>query len=102
LWTWTQTALGRFWSANLMLREKHRLITTGPYAKIRHPLYLAMIGWSAGLALVAANWVFLALALVVSSVFILRVPREEQMLLDQFGEEYRSYMDRTGSVFPRL
>jgi protein-S-isoprenylcysteine O-methyltransferase Ste14 len=102
LWTWTQAALGRLWSANLMLREKHRLITTGPYARIRHPLYLAMIGWSAGLALVAANWVFLALALVVSSVFIVRVPREEQMLLDQFGDGYRSYMERTGGFFPRL
>lgn len=102
LWVWTQHALGTMWSPNLMLRKEHRLVTTGPYARIRHPLYAAMIGWSSGLALVAANWVFLVLALLVSTVFIFRVPREEQMLLGQFGEEYRQYMGRTGGLFPKL
>ncbi len=102
LWTWSQTALGTRWSANLMLRKGHTLITTGPYARIRHPLYTAMTGWSAGLALVSANWIFIVVAAVVTSVFFLRVPREEQMLLTQFGEEYREYMQRTGRFFPRL
>jgi protein-S-isoprenylcysteine O-methyltransferase Ste14 len=38
--TWTHAALGRFWSAQLQLRAAHRLITSGPYARIRHPMYL--------------------------------------------------------------
>jgi protein-S-isoprenylcysteine O-methyltransferase Ste14 len=101
-WTWTQIALGTRWSPNLMLRKEHTLVTTGPYSRIRHPLYAAMTGWSTGLALLAANWVFLALAVIVSSVFIVRVPKEEKMLLEEFGEEYQSYMRRTGSFFPRL
>jgi protein-S-isoprenylcysteine O-methyltransferase Ste14 len=102
LWIWSQIALGTLWSANLMLRKTHTLITSGPYAAIRHPLYVGMIGWSVGLALVAANWILVAVAAVVSSVFVLRVPKEEQMLLEKFGVEYREYIRRTGSFFPKL
>jgi protein-S-isoprenylcysteine O-methyltransferase Ste14 len=102
LWTWAQVALGALWSPNLMLRKGHRLITTGPYARIRHPLYAGMIGWSYGLGLVSANWIFVILAALVSSVFVLRIPREERMLAEEFGEEYRGYARRTGSLFPRL
>jgi protein-S-isoprenylcysteine O-methyltransferase Ste14 len=102
LWTWAQVALGALWSPNLMLRKGHRLITTGPYARIRHPLYAGMIGWSYGLGLVSANWIFVILAALVSTVFVLRIPREERMLVKEFGEEYRNYALRTGSIFPKL
>ncbi len=101
LWTWTQAALGTMWSAQLQLREEHRLVTTGPYARMRHPLYTAMCIWSIGVALVTANWVFMAMAVMVMAVFVTRVPREEQMMIDQFGDEYRQYMKRTGRLFPR-
>ncbi len=55
LWMWTQAALGKEWSPQLQLRGEHHLVTTGPYARVRHPLYTAMLGWGVGVALVTAN-----------------------------------------------
>ena len=101
LWTWTQAALGTMWSAQLQLREQHCLVATGPYARMRHPLYTAMCVWSIGVALVTANWVFAALAAMVMAVFFTRVPREEHMMIEQFGDEYREYMTRTGKFWPK-
>lgn len=101
-WTWTQVVLRENWSPQLHLREKHQLITTGPYAYIRHPMYAAISGFGLGLALVSANWILLALAAMVIVGLVFRVPQEEKMLIEEFGEAYREYMQHTGSWFPRL
>ena len=100
-WIWTQAALGKQWSPQLQLREEHHLVTTGPYARIRHPLYTAMIGYGVGVALVTANWVFVAFALMVVVGSIARAPKEEEMMLQEFGEEYKAYIQRTGRFFPK-
>jgi len=101
LWTWAQASLGKEWSPQLQLREKHRLVTTGPYTRIRHPLYTAMIGYGTSLALVTANWIFVVLAVVMIVGLFARVPKEEQMMIKEFGEEYKAYMQRTGRFLPR-
>ncbi len=100
-WTWTQVALGKEWSPQLQLREEHHLVTTGPYARIRHPLYTAMLGYGTSLALVTANWVFVALAVAMIAGLFARVPREEQMMIEEFGEQYKAYMQKTGRFFPK-
>jgi len=100
-WAWTQVALGKEWSPQLQLREEHHLVTTGPYARIRHPLYTAMIGYGTSLALVTANWVFVVLAVAMIAGLFARVPKEEQMMIEEFGEEYKAYMQRTGRFFPK-
>jgi protein-S-isoprenylcysteine O-methyltransferase Ste14 len=102
LYAWAQDTLGKEWSPHLQMRDKHYLITTGPYARIRHPIYLALIGFLAGIALVSANWFFIALLLVSIVVLGLRIPKEEQMLNEEFGEEYQAYMQKTGSLFPKF
>lgn len=100
-WARTQVALGKEWSPQLQLREEHHLVTTGPYARIRHPLYTAMIGYGTSLALVTANWVFVVLTVVVIAGLFARVPQEEQMMIKEFGKEYQAYMQRTGRFFPK-
>ena len=100
-WTWTQFALGKDWSPQLQLRTNHHLVTTGPYTHIRHPMYTAITGFGVGLALVGANWIFVALTLLVIAGLALRIPKEEKMLINEFGDEYRSYMQRTGSLYPK-
>ncbi len=100
LWTWTHVELGRFWSAQLQLRTSHRLVTSGPYSRIRHPMYTAILGWAMSLGFVIANWVPFFLAACAVVFFVARVPREEQMMLEQFSDEYREYMKRTGRFFP--
>jgi len=101
-WTWTQINLDTQWSAQLQLRREHQLVTTGPYAHIRHPLYTAMCGWGAALALLTANWIFVALTVLSIAGTLARVPKEEQMMLEAFGDEYKTYMLRTGRFFPRV
>jgi len=100
-WSWTQVALGKEWSPQLQLRKEHHLVTTGPYARIRHPLYTAMIGYGTSLALVTANWLFIIFAIIAAGLTFARVPKEEQMMIEEFGEEYKTYMQRTGRFFPK-
>jgi protein-S-isoprenylcysteine O-methyltransferase Ste14 len=101
LLAWSQHELGRLWSSQLQLRSVHRLVTSGPYARVRHPLYTAICGWAIGVALLTASWLFAGLAGVVCLLLPGRVPREEAMMLEQFGEEYRAYMKRAGRFFPK-
>lgn len=102
LWR-AHAGLGRNWSPTLQIIESHSLVTDGVYRHIRHPIYAAV--WLMGLAqfLLLANWIAgPARLLLFLPVYLVRVPREEQMLLDHFGNEYRVYMDQTGAVIPRL
>jgi protein-S-isoprenylcysteine O-methyltransferase Ste14 len=101
LYAWSQATLGKAWSPHLQMREEHQLVTTGPYARIRHPIYLALIGFLTGIALVTANWFFIVLLVVSIVVLALRIPKEEQMMVEDFGEEYKVYMQRTGRLFPK-
>ena len=101
LYGWSQATLGKAWSPHLQMRDEHILITSGPYARLRHPMYLAMILYLTGIALCTANWFFIILLIVSIVVLALRIPKEEQMMIESFGEEYKNYLKRTGMLFPR-
>lgn len=95
--------IGRNWSASLQIMEGHSLVTDGVYRRIRHPTYAAVWLWGIAQPLLLHNWIAgFAHLVLFAPVYLLRVPREEQMMLDHFGEEYREYMERTGRVIPRL
>ncbi len=93
--------LGRNWSYTLELRKDHQLITDGVYKHVRHPMYAASLMWVLPQGLLLHNWIagFSPLLSLVAMVF-LRMPHEEQMMLDYFGEEYKAYMKRTGRLLP--
>jgi len=93
--------LGTNWSVTLEVRERHRLITQGIYRRIRHPMYSALGLYGAAHALVIPNWVAGPSNLVAFAVlFALRVRAEERMMLEQFGDEYTTYMERTKRLVP--
>jgi protein-S-isoprenylcysteine O-methyltransferase Ste14 len=102
LYGWAQATLGKEWSPHLQMRQEHDLVTWGPYARIRHPIYLALIGFLLGIALVTANWFFIGLLVVSVVVLALRIPKEEQMMIEDFGQAYVEYMARTGRLIPKL
>ena len=94
--------LGDSWSVTLELNANHRLVTRGVYRFVRHPMYLSFVVLGIGQALLLANWIAgLAGLASVALLVIVRVPREERMMIEQFGDEYREYMRRTGGVLPR-
>jgi protein-S-isoprenylcysteine O-methyltransferase Ste14 len=101
-WTWTQVILDMQWSAQLQLTEEHHLITTGPYKRIRHPLYAGMFGWCVALPLLTANWIFVAVSTLTILGLLWRVPKKEEMTVEAFGDEYKDYIVRTGRFFPKL
>ena len=101
-WTWVQVTLDTQWSPQLQLTRDHRLVTTGPYARIRHPLYSGMCGWFVSLSLLTANWIFVAACCLTVIGLLWRIPKEEQMMIEAFGDEYKGYMQRTGRFFPKL
>ena len=102
LWAWAQMSLGKEWSPQLQLRRKHRLVTVGPYKRIRHPIYTAMLGWGISVAVLTANWFFVFLAVFMIAFLMRRAPIEEKMMIEEFGEEYREYMRSTGRFFPKI
>jgi protein-S-isoprenylcysteine O-methyltransferase Ste14 len=95
--------LGLNWSPTLEIREKHTLITRGIYSVIRHPMYASQLLWSVAQILLLQNWIagFSSL-LVFFPFYFMRVPAEERLMLEQFGDQYRSYMQKVGGVFPKL
>ncbi len=95
--------LGRNWSPSLEVTQEQKLVTEGIYHTLRHPIYSAMFLLTIAQALLLQNWLA-GLAGFVSyiPIFLTRIPREEQMMLDQFGEQYREYQKHTGRILPRL
>lgn len=95
--------LGDAWSPEIEVQREQQLVTTGVFSRIRHPMYAAHLLWSVAQPLLLWNWIAGWLALLAFlPVYLLRAPREEQMMLAEFGEEYRAYAARTGSIIPRL
>jgi len=95
--------LGANWSISLELRKGHRLVDHGVYRRVRHPMYAAIWLWNIAQVLLLQNWLAGWSALVSFAVlYAVRTPREEQMMCEAFGDEYRTYMKRTGRLFPRL
>ncbi len=95
--------LGRNWSDSLEVREQHKLVTDGLYRYVRHPMYTAFFMWALAQALLLPNWIAGPAGLVGFGIlFLFRVGREEAMMLESFGEEYRAYMARTARLIPHI
>ncbi len=84
-------------SPGLQIRKDHRLVTAGVYELVRHPMYSAHLLWAAAQLLLLQNAIAGPAFLVASlPLYAARIPREEEMMLDQFGDEYRRHAERTG------
>lgn len=94
--------LGENLSVTLRIREHHTLVKQGPYRYVRHPIYSATLCYAAAMGVITANYVLAAaFFLPMLTLVVERIPREEQMMLDAFGDEYRAYMRVTGRLLPR-
>jgi protein-S-isoprenylcysteine O-methyltransferase Ste14 len=95
--------LGKNWSITLEIRDQHRVVSNGVYAKIRHPMYTAFWLMAVGQVFLLPNWFAGAAGLVGFGIlFFLRVDKEEHMMLRTFGEDYRAYMARTKRIIPHV
>ncbi len=93
--------LGTNWSNSLELRENHRLVTSGIYRSVRHPMYTAIFVYALAQALLLANWVAGPGCLVVFTLmFGSRLHAEERMMFEKFGQQYEDYVVRTKRLIP--
>lgn len=101
LW-WVLSTLGRNFSMSLTT-EGHTLVTQGPYRWVRHPMYTAFVLIFGGLFLLTANcFIGASAGFLYGAAMLIRTPREERLLIEAFGDEYRRYMERTGRFLPKL
>ena len=98
---WGRLHLGALWSATIIRREGHRIVDTGPYALVRHPIYTAIIAGAIGLAVVKATPIALAGAALIAIGFRLKARVEEDYLAAELGQDaYASYRRRVPMLIP--
>ena len=102
LLVWAHRALGVYWTFKLEVRPKQRLVTWGPYSRIRHPMYTASLIFMFATGFVAVDWLILVVSALTLLIIYKRIDGEEQMMLDYFGNKYRQYMRRTRRLLPRI
>jgi len=96
-------ALGKEWSLTARLVEGHRLVTEGPYALVRHPVYTGMAGKLLATGLTYSHWLGLLLGVVIFTAgTVVRVRSEERLLRAEFGAEFDAYARRVPAVVPGL
>jgi protein-S-isoprenylcysteine O-methyltransferase Ste14 len=100
---WTHQSLGHNFSVSLYIREGHALIQDGPYRWVRHPMYTFFYLLHLAAFLLTANW-FIGLTWIGGLTLLIatRIEREEEMMIQRFGQAYRAYQARTGRFFVRL
>jgi protein-S-isoprenylcysteine O-methyltransferase Ste14 len=99
---WIHQTIGEYWIAYLDLRENHQLVTNGPYRWVRHPMYSQSIILLTALSLVSANLLMMLCSVITIILIFNRIPKEERMMIERFGEEHRDYMKHTGRLLPRF
>jgi protein-S-isoprenylcysteine O-methyltransferase Ste14 len=96
---WARLHIGRNWGMPMSLRQGHELVTSGPYAYVRHPIYtgimLAMIG-----SALAVGVLWMLLFVLYFAYFIVSARIEERMMLAQFPDAYPAYRRRTRMLVP--
>jgi protein-S-isoprenylcysteine O-methyltransferase Ste14 len=99
----SHTDLGSFWSAHLELRKGHALVTSGIYARMRHPMYTAIFLITLAQALLLTNWIAGPAGLLAFTLlYAIRVGPEERMLFEKFGADWETYSSHTPRLLPRL
>ena len=86
----------------MVTRTTATLITTGPYRWVRHPFYVTAALLMASVTILSANFLIGTISFLVLLMLAIRTPKEEQKLIEAFGQSYRDYMQMTGRFFPRF
>jgi len=95
--------LGKSFHSLVVSKADRVFVDTGPYRWIRHPIYTAyLVNYVSG-GLLAGNWVLTFVPVIFFNVLVLmRMGKEETLLIDEFGQSYRDYIKRTGRLLPRI
>jgi protein-S-isoprenylcysteine O-methyltransferase Ste14 len=98
---WARVHLGRFWTGDVGIQGHHELVRTGPYGRVRHPIYSGVLVASIGTAL----WIG-EIRAVIGVLFLTvglswKARREERFMFQELGARYASYRESAGFLVPR-
>lgn len=97
---WARFTLGRNWSGVVTLKGGHELITSGPYALVRHPIYTGLLTMFVATVIVLGHVAgIIAMPFVFVSLWI-KLRYEEKLMLEQFPEQYAAYQQRAKRLIP--
>jgi len=99
---WAREHLGRNWSRSVTIKQGHELITTGPYAVVRHPIYTGILAGFLGMAIALSQVRGFVAFVLIFLVLWIKLRMEEQWMRSQFGETYATYAHQTAALVPYL
>ena len=99
---WAREHLGRNWSRSVTIKQDHELITTGPYAVVRHPIYTGILAGFLGMAIAISQVRGFLVFVLIFLAFCIKFRMEEQWMRSQFGDAYATYARHTAALVPYL
>jgi protein-S-isoprenylcysteine O-methyltransferase Ste14 len=100
---WAASTLGKYYTRTLLTTDDQKIVTVGPYARIRHPGYLGDILLWSGFGILSSNLILAVLFPVMFvAIYLYRIGVEEGMLVKTLGDEYAQYQKRTYKLVPFL
>ena len=94
--------LGKQWAVSARIIEGHKLVTTGPYAIVRNPIYSGLFGMLIAIGLVIAHWQLLLLGIVLYWVgTTIRIKAEEKLLFASFDSQFADYVAKVPALIPQ-
>jgi protein-S-isoprenylcysteine O-methyltransferase Ste14 len=99
---WARRHLASNWSNSVTIKQGHELITTGPYALVRHPIYTGILGGFLGTAIALSQVRGVIAFVMIFFVFWAKLRKEEEFMRSQFGETYATYVHQTAALVPYL
>jgi protein-S-isoprenylcysteine O-methyltransferase Ste14 len=97
---WARITLGRNWSGRPSLKSGHELMTSGPYAVTRHPIYTGLIFAALGTSLAIGEWRCVLGVLMIVLAFLLKMRTEERLMAQAFPETYPKYKQHVKALIP--
>jgi protein-S-isoprenylcysteine O-methyltransferase Ste14 len=99
---WSRVQLGKNWSLSVQQKENHELISSGAYKIVRHPIYTGLLLMFFGTSIIVGDWRGLIAVAIITASFWVKLRKEEQWLIEVFGDEYVEYKNRTNALIPWL
>jgi protein-S-isoprenylcysteine O-methyltransferase Ste14 len=97
---WARRHLGLNWSGSVQLKASHRVVRSGPYALVRHPIYAGVLLAMFGTAMVGGRLQGLLAVPFMLAVYVRKITLEEELLLRSLGDEYGAYRRHVGALIP--
>jgi protein-S-isoprenylcysteine O-methyltransferase Ste14 len=97
---WARIHLGRLWSADVVRREGHRVVDSGPYRLVRHPIYTGICLAAFATAVIEGSTIAVVGAAVLTYGFYIKARMEERFLTKELGNDYAAFQARTPMLIP--